>query len=215
VTCCFAHVIRVLHVRLKGLTVTSLAIMARSRLRDDKPKQNRAKPREFLVSARPRHHQLGILRLGALAIPCALGKSGIGILKREGDGKTPLAAMEVLFGFYRKDNWPLMSRQPWLLAVNRHLGWCDAPHDRNYNRAIKRPYPASHETLARADGLYDCVIVLDWNMKTRIKNRGSAIFLHIAREEYQPTEGCIAVSRRDMMQLIKVLKPGMRIKTLA
>jgi L,D-peptidoglycan transpeptidase YkuD (ErfK/YbiS/YcfS/YnhG family) len=193
--------------------VTSLAIMARSRLRDDKPKQNRAKPSELLVSARPRHHQLGILRVGALAIPCALGKSGFGILKREGDGKTPLASMEVLFGFYRKDNWPLMSRQPWLLPVSHNLGWCDAPHDRNYNRAIKRPYSTSHETLARADGLYDCVVVLDWNMRTRIKNRGSAIFLHIARAGYQPTEGCIAVSRRDMMRLITILRPGMVIKT--
>jgi L,D-peptidoglycan transpeptidase YkuD (ErfK/YbiS/YcfS/YnhG family) len=199
---------------LKGLTVTSLAIMARSRLRDDKTKQNRAKPREIRVSARPRHHQLGILRVGALAIPCALGKSGIGILKREGDGKTPLAAMEVLFGIYRKDNWPLMSHQPWMLPVSHNLGWCDTPGDRNYNRAVKRPYPTSHETLTRDDGLYDCVIVLDWNMKTRARNRGSAIFLHIAREGYQPTEGCIAVSRRDMMRLVKMLKPGIIIKTL-
>jgi L,D-peptidoglycan transpeptidase YkuD (ErfK/YbiS/YcfS/YnhG family) len=193
--------------------VTSLAIMARSRLRDDKPKQNRAKPWEILVFPRPRHHQLGILRVGALAIPCALGKSCTGILKRESDGKTPLAAMDVLFGFYRRDRWPMMHRQPWLLPVSEHLGWCDTPGDRNYNRAIKRPYPTSHETLTRDDGLYDCVIVLDWNMKTRIKNRGSAIFLHIAREGYTPTEGCIAVSRRDMMRFITILRPGMVIKT--
>jgi L,D-peptidoglycan transpeptidase YkuD (ErfK/YbiS/YcfS/YnhG family) len=108
-----------------------------------------------------------------------------------------------------------MSRQALLLPVNQHLGWCDAPQDTNYNRAVMRPYPVSHETLTRNDGLYDCVIVLDWNMKTRARNRGSAIFLHIAREGYQPTEGCIAVSRRDMMRLMKMLKPGTSVQTVA
>jgi L,D-peptidoglycan transpeptidase YkuD (ErfK/YbiS/YcfS/YnhG family) len=193
--------------------VTSLAIMARSRLRDDKPKQMRAKPRAILVFTRPRHQQQGLLRIGPLAIPCAIGKSGIGILKKEGDGKTPLAAMEVLFGFYRKENWPIMLRQPWLFPVSSDLAWCDAPRDRNYNSAVNRPYPASHETLARNDRLYDCVIVLNWNLRPRAANRGSAIFLHIAREGYKPTEGCIAVSRRDMMRLITILRPGMVIKT--
>ena len=194
--------------------MTSLAIMARSRLRDERPVQSRKKPPEVLVSRRPRDPQKGVLRIGNLTTRCALGKSGIGILKREGDGKTPLAAMEVLFGFYRSDRWPIMHRQPWMLANGQHIGWCDAPHDQNYNRAVRRPYSRSHETLAREDGLYDCVIVLNWNMMPRAANRGSAIFMHIARDGYRPTEGCIAVSKRDMMRLVKVLKPGMPVKTL-
>ncbi len=195
--------------------MTSLAIMARSRLRDERPKQKRAKPQTIRVSRRPNRKQQGIIRIGAQKMPCALGKSGIGILKREGDGKTPLAAMEVLFGFYRHECWPLMSRQKWMLRAAHNLGWCDAPLDQNYNRAVTRPYGASHETLTRDDGLYDCVIVLNWNMQPRAKNYGSAIFMHIAREGYKPTEGCIAVSKRDMMRLVKVLKPGLRIKTIA
>ena len=207
--------IRVYDLSLKGLTVTSLAIMARSRLRDERPVQSRKKPPEVLVSRRPRDPQKGVLRIGNLTTRCALGKSGIGILKREGDGKTPLGAMEVLFGFYRHDHWPVMARAPWLHRVNASLGWCDAPQDINYNRAVLRPYPASHEILARDDILYDCVFVLNWNMKTRIRNRGSAIFMHIARENYPPTEGCIAVSKPDMIRLMRVLEPGVLIKTLA
>ena len=195
--------------------MTSLAIMARSRMRDERPKkQHFGRNKSILVSACPRNRKQGLLKIGALAIACALGRGGIGILKREGDGKTPLAAMEVLSGFYRKDRWPIMGRKNWMLPANDTLGWCDAPHDRNYNRAIRRPDDASHEKLIRDDGLYDCVIVLDWNKRTRKANRGSAIFLHIARDGYRPTEGCIAISKPDMMRLLQVVKPGDRFKTL-
>jgi L,D-peptidoglycan transpeptidase YkuD (ErfK/YbiS/YcfS/YnhG family) len=194
--------------------VTSLAIMARSRLRDNKPTQKHTRPLEILVSAHPRNPQTGILRFGNTVIRCALGKSGIGISKREGDGKTPLAAMDVLFGFYNPARWPAMCRQPWLLPSSDGLGWCDAPSDPNYNRAVLRPYGRSHETLTRSDCLYDCVIVLNWNMRPRARNCGSAIFLHVARDGYLPTEGCIAVSRADMKHLIKRTQTGMRVKTL-
>lgn len=194
--------------------MTSLAIMARSRLRDERPYKKAGNENQtVLVSRRPGNRYQGLLRIGGLTLTCALGKSGIGILKREGDGKTPLAAMEVLFGLYHKDRWPVMHRRPWLFPVSKELGWCDAAQDNNYNRAIRKPYPVSHETLARDDGLYNCVIVLNWNMRPRSQNRGSAIFLHIARDGYQPTEGCIAVSRGDMMRLIGMLKPGMVVKT--
>ncbi len=194
--------------------MTSLAIMARSRSRDQKPKQLHDQQRVIVVSARPGNPQQGLLRFGNLVMRCALGKSGIGILKHEGDGKTPLAQMKILFGFYRKDRWSKMCRQPWLLPVSHCLGWCDAPQNRNYNRAIKHPYPDSYETLMRDDSLYDCVIVLDWNMTTRARNYGSAIFCHIAREGYQPTEGCVAVSRRDMTRLVRAVNLGTQMKTV-
>ena len=195
--------------------MTSLAIMARSRMRDERPLQQPAKKyHNVLVSRQPRQPTKGLLRLGPLTFACALGRGGIGVLKREGDGKTPLAAMEVLYGFYRKDRWPMINRHQWMLPSHTQLGWCDTPGNRNYNRAVKRPYAASHEKLARDDGLYDCVIVLNWNMKPRKRNCGSAIFLHIARPNYQPTEGCIAVSKRDMMRLLGLLKPSMIMRTL-
>jgi len=82
------------------------------------------------------------------------------------------------------------------------LGWCDAPGDRNYNRPVVLPYPAGHERMARADRLYDHVLVLDWNIRPRRRNLGSAIFFHVARPGYLPTEGCVAVSPRDMAWLL-------------
>ncbi len=90
-------------------------------------------------------------------------------------------------------------------------GWCDAPGNRNYNRLVRLPYRASHERMRRQDGLYDVCIVLDWNIRERRQGRGSAIFLHLARPGYAPTEGCIALSRRDMARLLPHLARGRRI----
>jgi L,D-peptidoglycan transpeptidase YkuD (ErfK/YbiS/YcfS/YnhG family) len=90
-------------------------------------------------------------------------------------------------------------------------GWCDAPADRNYNRPVKLPYPASHERLWRDDALYDLVVVLGYNDRPRSLGRGSAIFMHLARKNYLPTAGCIALSRADMLKLLVRLKPRDRI----
>jgi L,D-peptidoglycan transpeptidase YkuD (ErfK/YbiS/YcfS/YnhG family) len=84
-------------------------------------------------------------------------------------------------------------------------GWCDAAGDRNYNRRVRHPYPASAERLWRQDGLYDLVVVLGYNDRPRLQGRGSAIFVHIARPGYRPTAGCIALARADMLQLARLL----------
>lgn len=81
-------------------------------------------------------------------------------------------------------------------------GWCDAVGDRNYNRKVAHPYPASAEALWRADGLYDVVVVLAHNRRPRVRGRGSAIFLHVARPGHLPTEGCIALARPDLLRLL-------------
>jgi L,D-peptidoglycan transpeptidase YkuD (ErfK/YbiS/YcfS/YnhG family) len=190
---------------LKGFTVTSLASTCASPARDHAV---------IRVGPHPRCRQQGLLHLGRLVLPCALGRSGIGILKREGDGKTPLADMRLIGGFYRPHHWPVAHRVAWLKPLPKDMGWCDAPADRNYNRAVELPYPVSHEVMARADGLYDCVLVLDWNITTRARNAGSAIFMHLARPGHAATEGCIAVSRADMARLLRLIRPGSRVRTL-
>jgi len=81
-------------------------------------------------------------------------------------------------------------------------GWCDAPDDRNYNRPVKLPYPASCETMKRGDRLYDVCIVLEANIKPRRRGMGSAIFFHITRPGFAPTEGCVAVSPRTMERML-------------
>ena len=90
-------------------------------------------------------------------------------------------------------------------------GWCDAPGDPNYNRAVKLPYRASAETLSRADGLYDLVVVLDHNTKPRIRGAGSAIFMHVAKPGYSPTEGCVAFRREHLLALLRHLGMGATI----
>lgn len=90
-------------------------------------------------------------------------------------------------------------------------GWCDAPSDRNYNRPVQLPYPASTERMWRDDGLYDVVGILDHNARPRMRGRGSAIFLHVARDGYRPTEGCVALSRRDLMRVLAIVGRGAKL----
>ena len=154
------------------------------------------------VRARPGKPAQGLLNWGGTVFPCALGRGGIRAIKREGDGATPLGRMRLLSGYFRPDNG--MSRRSALRleAIRPDDGWCDAPGDRNYNRPVKLPYPASCEAMKRADRLYDCCIVLDFNIRPRRRGMGSAIFFHIAREGFQPTEGCVAVEPRLMARML-------------
>ncbi len=98
--------------------------------------------------------------------------------------------------------------------IRERLGWCDQPGDRSYNRPVLLPYPASHERMMRDDRLYDAVLVLDWNIRQRRRNKGSAIFLHLARPGFAPTEGCIAVSRRTMARLLPLLSRQSVVRVL-
>ena len=101
-------------------------------------------------------------------------------------------------------------------AIRRHDGWCDASADRNYNRPVRLPYPASAERLWREDALYDVVVVLDYNERPRVRGRGSAIFMHVARPGYAPTEGCIALARAHLLRLLERLRcAGGRAASLA
>lgn len=166
---------------------------------------------EIVVRAAPLDAKQGILVAGPLRIRCALGRSGIGTAKREGDGRTPLAAMRFLSA-YRRGGRPSLPQ--WTLPTRRIRpddGWCDAARHGAYNRPVRLPFRASTERMMRDDRLYDAVVVLDWNVRMRVRGLGSAIFLHIARPGYRPTEGCVAVSPCDMARLAPFLRPGMRL----
>ncbi|MEX0954571.1 MAG: L,D-transpeptidase family protein [Rhizobiaceae bacterium] len=165
------------------------------------------------VRARPGNPSQGLLAAGGRVMRCALGRSGIVTLKREGDGGTPRAAMAVLAGYYRKGRFSAQTRLP-MTPIRPDLGWCDAPADASYNRPVRLPFSASHERMLRSDHLYDAVIVLDWNITSRARNLGSAIFLHIAKPGYAPTEGCVAVSARDMAWLLGRLRRGSVVRVM-
>ena len=143
-----------------------------------------------------------MLVAGTAVFPCALGRGGISSNKREGDGATPLGRMRLLSGYYRRDQIALGRTRLAMTPIGDTLGWCEVPADRNYNRPVRMPYAASHETMKRRDELYDYCLVLDWNITPRRRNRGSAIFFHLARPDFTPTQGCVAVTEKVMARLL-------------
>jgi len=139
------------------------------------------------------------------------GRGGVRADKREGDGASPEGTFPLLYGFYRPDR---IARPPSGLAMTALQpddGWVDEPVDPNYNRAVKLPYPASHEEMWLQDGLYDLVVVIGYNMAPVVPGHGSAIFLHVARPDFAPTAGCIAIERQVLAGLLGLLGPGSRI----
>lgn len=177
-----------------------------------KPLKRRAArpvPPRIEVRASPLDPRRGILAAGPLRLRCALGRGGVSSRKREGDGATPLAAMRVVGVFLRGGRRGAAPRPaaPWVHAGARD-GWCDAPAHGAYNRPVRLPLPASAETLRRDDALYDMVVVLDWNLRSRRRGAGSAIFLHVARPGFAPTEGCVALARGDVLRLAPLLARG-------
>jgi L,D-peptidoglycan transpeptidase YkuD (ErfK/YbiS/YcfS/YnhG family) len=168
------------------------------------PDQRRAVAR-LVVRAKPGDPTKGLLVAGRAVFPCALGHGGISSNKREGDGATPLARMRILSGYYRGDHVAVRPTRLKLTPIRDDLGWCEVPGDRNYNRPVPIPYRASHETMRRADRLYDYCLVLDWNISPRRRGRGSAIFFHLARPDFTPTQGCVAVTEKVMQRLLPLL----------
>ena len=141
-------------------------------------------------------------------MPCRLGRSGVTSRKREGDGKTPRGSLRLLRLLYRPDQLGHLRTAPGLSPIRRNDGWCEVPADRNYNRPVVLPYPASHESMWRADRLYDVTGVLDWNIRPRRRGKGSAIFFHLASAGGAGTAGCIAVLPADMRKLLPLLGRG-------
>jgi L,D-peptidoglycan transpeptidase YkuD (ErfK/YbiS/YcfS/YnhG family) len=94
------------------------------------------------------------------------------------------------------------------------MGWCDDPSSSYYNKQVKLPSKYNHERLYRKDNLYDLILVLNYNTNPIIKNKGSAIFLHIAKKKYQPTKGCVALKKQDLIQLTSIIKKNTKIKLI-
>ncbi|HEX3888207.1 MAG TPA: L,D-transpeptidase family protein [Phenylobacterium sp.] len=159
----------------------------------------------------------GFLDLGGHKVRCALGKSGVkpAADKREGDLASPAGVWPMRRVLYRPDRGAAPTTALPTAALSPDDGWCDAPDDPAYNRPIKRPYPASAETMWRDDHLYDLVVVLGYNDDPPIALMGSCIFLHLARDGYLPTEGCVAVSRADMEALLAKARPGDAVEIAA
>lgn len=146
---------------------------------------------------------------------CAIGRGGVNAAKTEGDGATPVGVFPLRRVLYRADRNPAPEPRLPVEPIARDDGWCDAPGDPNYNRPVKRPYPASHESMWRADALYDVVVVLGHNDDPPVPGAGSAIFLHVAGPDYSPTEGCVALALGDLLEVLKRCGPETRLRVHA
>ena len=129
----------------------------------------------------------GWLSADGLTIPVALGRGGIRANKREGDGGTPRGRFRPLRLWWRADRAPRprtalpvrpIGRRRRLVRGSRRAGTTTG-------RSGSQPGEAG-DRLRRDDQLYDFIIEIDHNTRPRIAGRGSAVFLHLAREQFRP-----------------------------
>jgi len=152
----------------------------------------------------------GVRFLGRL-FPCAIGRGGVTRRKREGDGATPAGVHRIVGMLYRPDRIAPAALPDWALPILPGDLWSDDSDDPDYNLMVRAPHPFSHETLRRADPLYDLVLITDWNWPWSHPGRGSAIFLHSWRAPRYPTAGCVAFARPDLLWIANRIRHETRL----
>ena len=153
-----------------------------------------------------------LLKFNNIKFRCALGKSGIGDKEIEGDNVTPRGIYKIVKIYYRKDRIKKITSKFKLIEITKIMGWCNDIKSKKYNQLIKLPTKYSHEKLYRKDNVYDLILVLNYNMNPTIKNKGSAIFIHVIRKNYQSTQGCIALKKNNLIKLISKINKNIKIK---
>lgn len=153
----------------------------------------------------------GWLITGGLTIPVALGRGGILANKREGDGGTPRGTFHPLRLWWRPDRGPRPRTHLPIRIIGPDDAWCEDPKSRHYNRPIHRSSAGEGDRLMRDDHLYDLIVEIDHNTRPRIAGRGSAVFLHLARDNFGPTAGCVAMTRGNLQRLLAQIGPRTKI----
>ena len=142
------------------------------------------------------------LRLGKDIYRCSIGRGGVKKHKKEGDGATPVGEFSLEKVFYRADRVGLPLTGLPVEPITEQMGWCDDPKSSFYNKLISLPFEPSHEKLWRDDSVYNLIIIVGYNINPTYSGQGSAIFIHLAREGYTPTEGCIALNKEDLEKIL-------------
>ena len=151
------------------------------------------------------------LTYNKLKVKCAIGKKGINYKKKEGDLVTPRGQFKIKYILYRKDKVKISTKLK-KKAIKKNMGWCDDPKSNHYNKLVKLPFIYHHEKLYKKENIYDIILVLNYNMNPIKKNKGSAIFIHIAKNNFKKTEGCIAIKKQSLIKLIKKINPNTKVK---
>ena len=154
----------------------------------------------------------GRLDCGGQMYRCALGRAGIVSDKVEGDGGTPAGAYPLRRVLYRPDRLEIPATGLPVERATPDQGWCDDPAHADYNRQVLLPFSASHEALWREDAVYDVIVILGHNDSPPVPGKGSAIFMHVARQDYGPTEGCVALALTDLLEVLAACGPGDTIR---
>ena len=144
-------------------------------------------------------------------VRCAIGKRGIGNKKKEGDLITPKGQFKIKFILYRKDRVKLKTKLK-KVAIQKNMIWCDDPKSKKYNQMVRLPFKFRHEKLYKKDNTYDIVLVLNFNMNPTKKNKGSAIFIHVAKKNYKKTEGCVAIRKFEFLKIIREITVNTKVK---
>jgi L,D-peptidoglycan transpeptidase YkuD (ErfK/YbiS/YcfS/YnhG family) len=145
---------------------------------------------------------------------CAYGKNGFIKSKKEGDGCTPIGIFEINKLFIRTDRIKKIHTKMMQIPILKKMAWEDNPNKKNYNKLIELKTLSHEEHLYRKDSLYDLILVIEYNTKKIIKKKGSAIFIHIAKPKYKPTQGCIALKKKDLLDLLGTIKAKEKIKII-
>ncbi|KPU81961.1 transpeptidase [SAR11 cluster bacterium PRT-SC02] len=145
-------------------------------------------------------------------LKCAIGKRGIKHKKREGDKSTPKGLFKLKYVLYRKDKIKKPKTALKTKILKRNMGWCDDIRSKHYNKLIKFPFRWRAEKLYRSDNTYNIVVVLDYNMKPIVKGKGSAVFIHLSKNNYSPTLGCISLNLKDLYLLLSLVKKRVYLK---
>ena len=154
----------------------------------------------------------GYLTYKKLKFRCVLGKAGVKKKIKEGDNVTPKGIFKIINIYYRPDKIKNITSILKKIKIKKNMGWCDDPKSNFYNQQIKLPSKFSYEKLYRNDNLYDIILVVNYNINPIIKNKGSAIFLHVANKNLDNTKGCIALRKKNLINLVSKLEKNTKIK---
>ena len=145
---------------------------------------------------------------------CAIGKRGITSKKKEGDKCTPRGRFKFKYIFYRKERIKKIHSKLKVFPIKKNFGWCDDINSKFYNKFIKFPFKGSAEKLYIKENIYDIIVVINYNLNPVKKKKGSAIFLHVAKKNFSPTLGCIALSKKDLIYLLSIINKNTFLKIL-
>ena len=142
---------------------------------------------------------------------CSIGKSGFNKSKKEGDFATPIGVFKLGALYFRKDRIKSVKSKLKKKIIKKNMGWCDDTQSKKYNQEISFPFQYGAEKLFRKSSIYDILIPIKYNYSPTVKNKGSAIFLHLCSKKYKHTKGCVSIQKKDFLKILPLITKKTKI----